>query len=342
LKRAPKNRAFGNRKRNPTIDMSNLVILATFLAAALLLVWWGVRARRAKNKFLRWTGVAAASVLAVSSCLISAVAIAGIYKLHVRAAPVPDLKVEGSPEQIRRGEAITDSFCGACHSRTGTLTGGVDIGKDLAVRLGSFVSSNLTPAGPLQHWSDGEIFRAIRNGIDADGRWLVIMSLTNAGKLSDDDIRALIAYIRHQPAAGEATVDPPDAFNFFGLLLLGAGQFPLGKPVFVGMVTAPPKGATVQYGEYILSYSDCRECHGAHLHGGVAGQLGPIGPDLNIVKDWSRDGFVATMRTGKDPNGHEVGEQMPWRPIGKMDDDELSAVYEYLTQMPDSESPEAN
>jgi hypothetical protein len=48
-------------------------------------------------------------------------------------------------------------------------------------------------AGRLNRWSDGEIFRAIRNGIDADGRWLIVMSYTNAGKLSDDDTRALIA-----------------------------------------------------------------------------------------------------------------------------------------------------
>ena len=61
--------------------------------------------------------------------------------------------------------------------------------------VGSFVSANLTPAGRLRGWSDGEIFRAIRNSVDADGRWLMLMSYTNAGKLSDDDILAVIAYI---------------------------------------------------------------------------------------------------------------------------------------------------
>jgi hypothetical protein len=54
----------------------------------------------------------------------------------------------------------------------------------------------LTPAGPLKHWSDGEIVRAIRNGVDPDGHWLTMMSYTNAGKLSDDDTEAVIAYIR--------------------------------------------------------------------------------------------------------------------------------------------------
>jgi mono/diheme cytochrome c family protein len=318
--------------------MSNLIISAILIAAAMLLAWLGFRAWRAKRRAVRWAGSVAASLLIVALCLISGVAVAGLRKMRLRDAPAPNLNVEADSEQIRRGEAIANSFCGACHSRTGTLTGGFDVGKDLSPRLGSFVSSNLTPAGPLKQWSDGEIFRAIRNGVGADGRWLVIMSLTNAGKLSDDDTRAIIAYIRQLPAAGEPTIDPPDAFNFLGLLLLGASQFPLGKPVFTGAITAPAQGPTPQYGEYILSYSDCRECHGAQLHGGVVGQLGPIGPDLNVVKAWTRAGFIATMRTGKDPYGHEISPQMPWRPIGMMSDDELSAIYEYLERMPEVET----
>ncbi len=124
------------------------------------------------------------------------------------------------------------------------------------------MSSNLTPAGQLAHWSDGEIFRAIRNGVDADGRWLIFMSYINAGKLSDDDIQALIAYIRTVPAAGKETTNPPDQLNPLGVFMLGAGMLKQGNPVFAGVVTAPPKGPTAQYGEYILSYQDCRLCHG--------------------------------------------------------------------------------
>jgi len=64
--------------------------------------------------------------------------------------------------------------------------------------------------------------------------------------------------------------------------------------------------------------------------------LPPLGPDLGIVKDWTPEQFIATMRTGVDPNGHQIGEQMPWRPIGRMGDDELTAMYRYLTQLPPS------
>jgi mono/diheme cytochrome c family protein len=185
--------------------MLNIIGLVMLIAVAALLAWSCGRAWRLKNSLLRWGGVSLAALLAAVVSLVSAVTIAGLFKLHARDAPVPYLKVAGTPQQIERGHGIADSFCDACHSDTGTLTGGVDIGKEFPIPVGSFVSSNLTPAGQLSRWSDGEIFRAIRNSVDADGHWLMIMSYTNAGKLSDDDIAALIAYIRTRPAAGRQT-----------------------------------------------------------------------------------------------------------------------------------------
>jgi mono/diheme cytochrome c family protein len=318
--------------------MNNLVGLVILIAAAASFVRSSICAWRARNGFLRWGGAGLSVLLAAVASLASVLTITGLLKLDSRNAPVPELKVAGTPTQIQRGQAIADSFCGGCHSRTAPLTGGADIGKHFAIPVGSFVSSNLTPAGQLGDWSDGEIFRAIRNGIDANGHWLTVMSYTNAGNLSDGDIQALIAYLRSRPPAGEATVDPPDRLNLLGVIMLGAGMLPEGKPVLTGVITAPPKGRTVRYGEYILSYQDCRVCHGANLTGGVEGQLAPIGPDLNLVKGWSLAEFITTMRTGTDPGGHALSNQMPWRPIGKLDDEELGAIYEYLTHLPDAQN----
>ncbi len=186
----------------------------------------------------------------------------------------------------------------------------------------------------ISHWSDGDIFRAIRNSVDRDGHWLVVMSYTNASKLSDDDTMAVIAYIRGLPAAGTQTANPPDHINLLGMLMLGAGMLPKGKPVSTGVVAGPSRSSSLQLGEYILSYQDCRACHGDKLTGGVPGQLGPLGPDLNLVKGWKLEQFIATMRTGVDPNGHQLDKQMPWQPVGRMSDEELGAVYEYLTHLP--------
>jgi mono/diheme cytochrome c family protein len=316
--------------------MIDFLGLATSIIAAILLAWIGLRARRARNRFIKWGGTGLAALLSTAAMLISLIMIVGLVKLHARTAPAPITDVAGTPEQVQRGKAISDGFCSACHSKTGTLTGGLDIGKDFPMPIGSFVSANLTPAGEVRRWSDSDIFRAIRNSVDPDGHWLFVMSYTNSGKLSDEDIRAVIAYIRSLPASGKPTGNPPDHLNTLGILMLGAGMLPKGNPVSSGSVTAPPASSTLLYGEYILSYQDCRACHGAKLTGGVPGQLGPIGPDLNLVKGWKLDGFVATMRTGVDPNGHEVSKQMPWRPIGRMSDAELNAVYEYLTHLPNS------
>ena len=314
--------------------MLNSLALVAMVAAAALLAWSGSRAFRVSNSFLKWGGTGLAAVLVVVVSSASALTLVGMVKQHARSAPVPDLKVEATPERIARGKTVVDGFCSACHSSTGTLTGGLDAGKHFPVSVGSFVSSNLTPAGRLRHWSDGAIFRAIRNGVDADGRWLTLMSYTNAGSLSDDDTLAVIAYIRSVPAAGEPTPDPPDRLNLLGVAMLGAGVLPSGKPVSTRSITAPPKGPTFEFGEYVLSYQDCRECHGRNLTGGVPGQIGPLGPDLNLIKQWKLSEFIATMRTGIDPNGHELSRQMPWRPLGRMDDEELAAIYEYLSRLP--------
>jgi cytochrome c553 len=322
--------------------MPHAISLVILIATSALLVWSGIRAGRISNVLLRWSGVSLAGLLATAVSLLSVLAVVGVFRLHSRSAPVPDLKIASTPTQIQRGQAIANSFCSACHSRTGHFTGDMDIGKDFPIPVGSFVSSNLTPAGPLSRWSNGEIFRAIRNGIDADGNWLTIMSYTNAGKLSDDDIQSLIAYLRSQPAAGTATANPPDQFNLLGVILLGAGMLPRGKPVFTGVITAPPKGPTMQYGQYISWYLDCHECHGANLTGGVPGQLGPIGPGLSFIKEWKPAEFIATMRTGTDPSGHQLSKQMPWGPIGKLDDEELTALYEYLTHLRGSPSAARN
>jgi mono/diheme cytochrome c family protein len=320
-------------------DLTGVTILMGTCAS---LIWFALRAWRLKSTVLRWTAAGLASLSAIVASLLVVLSISGLSRAHARSAPVPDLKITATAARIQRGQAIVDSFCSACHSKTDRLTGGRDMGKDLSIPIGSFVSSNLTPAGQLRHWSDGEIFRAIRNGIDVDGRWLVIMSYTNTGKLSDEDVESVIVYLRSQPAAGAETVNPPDQFSLLGLVMLGSGLLPTGKPVFTGVVTAARKAPTAEYGEYISRYQDCRECHGADLNGGKPGQVGPIGPGLNLVTQWKLQEFIDTMRTGTDPYGHHLGDQMPWRFIGRMDDEELTALYEFLTHGRDSRSAAAN
>jgi len=160
------------------------------------------------------------------------------------------------------------------------------------------------------------------------------MSGARGRHLSDEDIQAVIAYLRSQPAVTNETPQPPDQPNTLALILTGAGVIPEGEPPITQAIDMPTKAATAEFGQYILSYQDCLLCHGADLSGGKPGQLAPIGPNLGRVKDWTKDQFVKTLRTGVDPKGHKLGAQMPWQNIGRMDDEELAAVYEYIISLP--------
>lgn len=318
--------------------LGNIVIWIVIVAAMVALGILAFRARRASHPLVKWGGLLGGGLLTLVLAVLSGTMLVGLIKAYtVRVVPAPVLTVAGTPAQIERGRHLANSFCASCHSTTNELplTGGVDLGKDFPMPLGSFISANLTPAGPLKDWSDGEIFHAIRNGLDRDGRLLFAMSGARGRNLSDEDIQAVIAYLRSQPAVANDTPQPLDQYGPLALILAGAGVIPDSEPATTHAISMPPKGPTAEFGAYILSYQDCVLCHGANLTGGEPGQLAPVGPNLAMVKGWTAKQFITTLRTGVDPTGHALNNQlMPWKNIGRMDDDELAAMYQYLTGLP--------
>jgi mono/diheme cytochrome c family protein len=317
---------------------TTILILILIIVLSIFFVWVAVRAWRTKKLALKIIGGTLISLVALLFIIVSIAGLIGLIKFTMpQNASVPDIQVAGTPEQVARGEDIANFFCASCHSLTNDLplTGGMDMGSHSSIPIGSFFSANLTQKGRISEWSDGEVFRAIRNGIDKDGRKLMVMSSVRGRYLSDEDILAVIAYLRSQPAIGDSTANPPDQPSIVGLVLAGVGLIPMDGPLIEGVITAPKKAASSEYGEYILSYQDCRECHGQNLEGGASGQMAPLGPSLVILKGWTEEQFISTMRTGVDPYGHEINnEVMPWKNIGRMDDDELKAILMYVSSSP--------
>ena len=317
--------------------VGNILGWLVFILTAAFLGWLALRLWRAKNAIIKWVGVVLGGLLCLAISLVSVVMALGLVKFYSpQQVSTPDLTVAMAPENIQRGEHLANSFCTSCHSPNNELplVGGVDLGRDISIPIGSFFSENLTPGGPLKDYTDSEIFGVLRNGVNPEGRRLVLMSNVRVRNMSDEDIQAIIAYLRSQPAIDNPVQDPSDQINLLGLTLLGAGMLPEGQPPITGAIIAPPKAATVEYGEYILSYHDCRDCHGEDLKGGVEGQLAPIGWNLDLVKNWTPEQFITTLRTGVDPNGYTLSDDMPWKSIGRMDDVELEAIYLYITSLP--------
>src|SRR5690606_12229479 len=112
----------------------------------------------------------------------------GLYRLHwPRTAPAPDLQLAGTPEQLTRGKHLA-YLCVQCHSSTGDLP--LDGAKNDITdgNLGTLYPTNLTPGGPLRDWTDGEIVRAIREGIHPNGRTLLLMPSEQYRGMSDEDV----------------------------------------------------------------------------------------------------------------------------------------------------------
>ncbi|MBN2117403.1 MAG: hypothetical protein JW730_12570 [Anaerolineales bacterium] len=64
----------------------------------------------------------------------------------------------------------------------------------------------------------------------------------------------------------------------------------------------------------------------------AASPMGPASPNLRLVK--GRTEFITTLCTDIDPSGREVRLTMPWKSTGRLDDVELSALYQYLVSLP--------
>ena len=126
---------------------------------------------------------------------------------------VPGSYAPEKQDQVRRGEYLVELLgCGACHT-DGALEGVPDFDKSLAgstigiaydnplgtARPGIVYPPNLTPDKEtgLGEWSDIQINRAIRAGLGRHaGKRLTVMPWQGYSKISNDDIDAIVAYLR--------------------------------------------------------------------------------------------------------------------------------------------------
>jgi cytochrome c553 len=249
--------------------------------------------------------------------------------------PVQEVTVANTPEQVERGAYLVRSIpgCEGCHASDLTTAIPLLDGRQVtdAAVLGEIYGPNLTPGGRLKDWTDGEIVRAIREGLDPDGRALFLMPSEDYNHLSDEDVQAIVAFLRSQPAVAKQT--PPTSYSPLTYALLAAGQLSLAPQPPVQQVSAPTRGPTKEYGAYQVEIAGCRTCHGAALDGQNIPQGPPPGPTLHGVKAWTEAQFLTAMHTGTTPAGRQMATTMPWQQYGKATDDDLRAVYEYLKSL---------
>ncbi len=310
--------------------MFDIPAVAILIGLAAASGWSAGRAWRSGRPALRWAGTLASGFVALAAAAVLAVALVGYYKLNRRYDnPVAPISIELTPERVARGERFA-MLCAGCHAadRAPPLEGQNFLGGE-APPVGTLWAPNLTPTH-LAEWSDGEIIRAIREGIHRNGRSLLVMPSKILSKLSDADLRAIVAYLRSQPPIEPDS--PPTSLNVLGALLIAWTPALEAQPPITEPVVAPPPGPTRAYGEYLTSIA-CAGCHGADLGGDARFRApGLAGAGLG----WTEEQFLTFMRSGVRPDGRAVdAERMPWENLSKLlvDDDDLKAVFARLTAL---------
>ena len=299
--------------------------------------WVALRARRAENRVVKWAGLILSTLFTLACTAAVGIAIVGFYRINFppyrRVAT--DVRVAGTSDQVARG-ARFGMFCATCHSPDGKPP---LIGRNFATDgppLGVLWASNLTPAGEIANWSDGEVIRAIREGVHKTGRALIIMPSEIFRHLSDADVEAIVAYLRSQPAVEPNT--PPTKLNVLVAFFIGLGLAPTSaQPPITRPIIAPAEGDSAEHGKYLVSILGCRRCHGEKLTGGEGGGPGsPPAPNLRVIlTKWSVEDFVRTLRTGVDPYNRTLAEGMPSKGISAVASDaDLKAIYLYIHGLP--------
>lgn len=199
---------------------------------------------------------------------VLATACAGKY-----VRPTSDAPIERTPERLKRGAYLVNEVaaCGACHTTraSGAITdpedrkqamGGGNVldyrHSDMRVYVPNLTSD---PKTGLAGWSDDQLLRAIRDGVDATGRFLAPVMPSSAYRFfSDEDARAVVAYLRSLPPVEQARPPVASEQPFFVKLLgsTGAFQHPPARDV------APPDpNDPVRRGEYLARVAGCAGCH---------------------------------------------------------------------------------
>jgi mono/diheme cytochrome c family protein len=293
------------------------------------------------KKVLKWIGIVLGSLLGLILLAATVLYFIGNSRLNRTYDFSPsNIVVPTDAESIAYGKHRAEILCQGCH---GTDLGGINNWFS-AGPLGTIDSANLTSGEGgfgREAASDEDYVRAIRHGIDPEGKPLFMIAVVSTANLSDEDLGAIIAYVKSVPPVDHQTYG--QNFTPLAKIMLAAGvlgQLPVEAVSHDVHVSAPARGVSAEYGEYMVNTNDCRLCHGPQLNGGPFPDptIKFISPNLTPGGElafWTEEQFISVFRTGITPSGHELNpDRMPWKERRLMSDDELKAIYMYLQSLP--------
>ena len=288
--------------------------------------------------FLKWVAIILGGLLGlvlIISLILYGIGLGRLNRIYTITPRM--VKIPTDEKSLREGKRIFQyRGCEACHGEE--LQGVVYLENPA---IGQVITPNLTSGegGIGAERTDLDLVRAVKYGVDSDGKALLFMPSTEFYYLSDLDLGRALAYIRSIPAVDNHP--QPSELSTTGFIVMNLTQeitflpaelIPLGE----NPPLAPEPGKTVEYGEYLAL--SCPVCHGLGLSGGeipgfppewpAAGNLTPgLGSRLPT---WGEEGFIEIIQNGEKHGRAIHPDYMPWTSYRHMNDQELQAIYLYL------------
>lgn len=206
-------------------------------------------------------------------------------------------------------------------------------------------AANITPDPEtgIGLWTDAQLARAIREGIRPDGSLIgPPMPIAFYRNISDDDLAAIVAYLRAQPPVRNVVLQ--STYNM---------PLPPSYGPTVDGVETPAASDTVRYGEYLANIGHCMECHTPRDNRGmlVAQQLGAGGqafrgpgnrvavssnltPGPHGLQNWADAQIARALRKGVASDGTQLMPIMAFDWYKNIDAPDMAALIAYLRLLP--------
>ncbi|HEV2387511.1 MAG TPA: hypothetical protein VGS20_09670 [Candidatus Acidoferrales bacterium] len=306
----------------------------------------------------RRTASGASLALIAGAALLASLTLGGRERppAQNRAAGAAEFTAAATTARLARGRYLVEAVAGCfdCHSEQEYVHGALLIKPgfkgaghlwapgEIPLPPGSaVVSPNITPDKEtgIGSWTDAQIERAVRRGVANDGRPLFnLMPYWEYRILSDEDMKAIIVYLRSIPAVHRS-------------LPITKLPFPVQVDMNEAIVPPLPKNPSpeVRRGWQLARLAGCADCHTPILADGsrpptllLAGGLrfeGPFGtafstnitPDPSGISFMNAAMFVRTLRTGRvNGTGLKLSPVMPVKSYRNMTAADLTAIYAYL------------
>lgn len=289
--------------------------------------------------------------------------------------PYPDLQVSTDSTVIERGKYLVHgpAHCSNCHVGSVAEMIAADAGERIPLKggvpfnmgaLGTMYPRNLTSDSEtgIARYSDKEMFRMMRHVVkpDGTGTLIVLMPFWN---MADEDLVAVVSYLRTMAPVNNDVPDNDWTFVGKAVRVLASSFQPISDPNPAPV--SPPMEATIARGEYVARYvANCVGCHtardpmtfeaiGPEYAGGMEFEPWPefalaVGgdpetwmrtpnitphPNSALSKFKTVEEWKARFRQGRLINI----SQMHWGPFSRMTDEDLEALYLYLTSLEPSD-----